>query len=914
MGHNSASASIQLVSLLILSGILSLETIKLGFCNDDHNVRCIDIERKALLKLKQGLMDPSGQLSSWVGEDCCKWSGVGCNNITGRVNRLDLGNRDGYEENAFDGEINPSLLVLKDLEYLDLSIINNFGGVQFPSFIGSLEKLKYLNLSGLDFVGVIPPNLGNLSRLLYLDLGNHIPPNIKVDENLETDLQWLATLSSLKYLNLGGVNLTKATSYWLPTVNMLPSLVELHLQSCSLPMLPLTLPSINFTSLSVLDLSGNEFTTTIPPWLFNLTKLEMLDLSYNSLMTGKLPDSLGYLKSLRYLHLLYNSFQGSIPKSIGNLTSLEEFYLRGNQMSGIIPESLWELSSMVSLDISRNTWEGAITEAHFVKLGGLREVSIGNDPPNISLVFNISSDWIPPFKLRYLEIISCQLGPKFPTWLRNQTELTTVVLHNARISGTIPDWFWQLDLQFDILDVADNQLSGRVPNSLRFNHASTIDLTSNRFEGLLPLWSSNISYLYLRDNQFSGPIPHNIGQVMPNLQYLDISTNSLSGSIPLFLGTLSQLQVILISNNLLSGEIPHFWNNMPSLQMIDLSNNNLSGEIPHFWNNMPLLISIDLSNNSLSGTIPRSLCSLTSLQLLGLSSNNFSGEFPSLKNCTNMNILDLGDNKFSGPILASIGESMPNLHILSLRSNSFTGSIPLKLCGLSALHILDFSHNNLSGNIPHCIGNLSYLKSESTDEVNYGYEGRFELVSKGREFVYDYFSILYLVTSIDLSDNKLSGEIPMGLTSLIKLDTLNLSMNHLTGNIPTNIGNLELIETLDLSMNKLSGKQFQTFIDPSIYEGNPGLSGCPLPTGCQYNEGAPQVLSGDGGEDDDSKREKLQFVIGMVIGFCAGFWGVFGTLAMKRSWRYAYFHFLDKVKDAVLYFVLAIGTYLQKRS
>ncbi|CAB4316650.1 unnamed protein product [Prunus armeniaca] len=87
---------------------------------------------------------------------------------------------------------------------------------------------------------------------------------------------------------------------------------ELHVPSCSLPMLPLTLPSINFTSLLV-DLSDNKFTSTIPPWLFNLTKLENLDLSHNSL-TGKLPDSLGYLKSLRYLNLLINSLEGSILK------------------------------------------------------------------------------------------------------------------------------------------------------------------------------------------------------------------------------------------------------------------------------------------------------------------------------------------------------------------------------------------------------------------------------------------------------------------------------------------------------------------------------------------------------------------------------------------------------------------------
>ncbi|CAL9025117.1 unnamed protein product [Prunus brigantina] len=524
---------------------------------------------------------------------------------------LDLCNRDGYADeatyHAFGGEINPSLL-----------------------------KLKYLNLSSASFGGIIPLNLGNLSRLIYLDLGNDF------GHPIETDLQWLATLSSLKYLNLEGVNLAKTTSYWLPTVNMLPSLVELHLPFCRPPMLPLSKKSRSLGNLALLDLSNNKFTSTIPPWLFNLTELEI------------------------YFDLSYNSLQGSIPKSIGNLTSLEEFDLAWNQMSGIIPESLGELLSLVSLDIYGSTWEGAITEAHFAKLGGLRRVSIENNSLNISLVFNISSDWIPPFKLRSLHIRSCQLGPKFPTWLRNQTELTTVALNNARISNTILDWFLQLDLQLDFLDVSYNQLSGTVPNSLRFSFYSVVDLSSNRYEGPLPLWSSNITMLFLRDNLFSGPIPHNISQVLPNLTHLDISRNFLSGSIP------------------------HFWNNIPSLYIVDMSNN-------------------------ISGTIPRSLGSLTSLRVFFLYSNNFSGEVPFLKNCSDMKILDLGDNKFFGPIPAFIGESMLSLKILRLRSNSFTGSIPLQLCGLSTLHILDFSHNNLSGNIPHCIGNLSGLKFEFTD-------------------------------------------------------------------------------------------------------------------------------------------------------------------------------------------------------
>ncbi|KAK9928962.1 hypothetical protein M0R45_026076 [Rubus argutus] len=173
-------------------------------------------------------------------------------------------------------------------------------------------------------------------------------------------------------------------------------------------------------------------------------------------------------------------------------------------MGGVIPESFGQLSSLVAVDLSENTWEGVVTEAHLVKLRSLEELSIQKVSPNISLVFNISSNWIPPFKLRYLNIISCQLGPKFPTWLRNQTELVTVVLKNARIIDTIPDWFWQLNLLLNELNIAYNEIRGRVPNSLRFRYPANVALSSNLFEDPLPLWSSNITTLYLRDNQFSG--------------------------------------------------------------------------------------------------------------------------------------------------------------------------------------------------------------------------------------------------------------------------------------------------------------------------------------------------------------------------------------------------------------------------
>ncbi|CAL5370258.1 unnamed protein product [Camellia sinensis] len=981
------SGSLQLLFLILF---FYFQAIKLSSSFQSVNGGCIEIEKKALLKFKQGLTDPSGRLSSWVGGNCCTWQGVSCNNRTGNVIKLKLRNPfpDSFDINGtvnnLGGEINPSLLNLKYLSYLDLSM-NNFGGIQIPNFLGSLTNLRYLNLSGAYFGKTIPPNLGNLSSLLYLDLSSYF------DDSNVNDLKWISSLSSLKYLNLGGVDLSKAASSWLQILNMLPSLLELHLPQCVLLNLPPSLPSVNFTSLSVLDLSNNGFNSTIPQWLFNLSSLTQLDLNSNNLqgevsdaftkltslqnldlsqnsflqgqlsrnlgkfcnlqmlelsfnnitgeltefisglsecpssslqtldlgynqLTGNLPNTLGYLKKLQYLILWNNMFQGPIPNSIGNLSSLEELYLSNNQMTGSVPQNLGQLSSLIVLELSENSWEGIVTEAHFANLSNLRELSIYRGSPNISMIFNISSNWIPPFKLTFINIRSCQLGPKFPTWLRNQSELNTLVLNNVGISDTIPDWFWKLGLELDDIEVPYNNLSGRVPNSLRFNEFAHVDLSSNRFEGPLPLWSSNVSALYLRDNLFSGPIPLNIGDVMPQLTDLDISMNSLIGSIPLSIGKLNAMTNLVISSNQLSGEIPDFWNNMPDLYFIEMS------------------------NNSLSGIIPSSMGSLKFLKFLYLSKNNLSGEVqPDLQNCTSMETIDIGDNKISGYIPSWIGESMPSLLILRLRNNSFTGNIPSQICNLSALHILDLSQNKLSGIIPPCFENFNGMKIQLTSER---YEGNLQVVAKGAVIEY-HAPLLYLVNILDLSVNDLFGNIPEELTTLIKLGALNLSMNQLTGRIPEKIGNMVLLETLDLSENKLSGSippsmasltflnhlnlsynnlsgeiptsnQFQTLNDPSIYEGNPALCGLPLTTKC-IDDGGPTPSHNKEVADDEGKFEMLWLSISIGLGYFMGFWGVCSTLIVNRHWRAAYFHFLGKSKDWIIVFVLTRASRLQSK-
>ncbi|KAJ9679437.1 hypothetical protein PVL29_021386 [Vitis rotundifolia] len=866
-----------------------------------NTLLCNQIEKHALLSFKHGLSDPGNRLSSWSAQkDCCAWNVVHCHNITGRVIKLDLKNN-GNSNFSLGGKVSPVLLQLEFLNYLDLSL-NDFGGAPIPSFLGSMQSLRYLNLFRASFGGLIPPQLGNLSNLHSLYLGgvySSYQPQLYVD-----NFGWISHLSSLEYLYMLDVNLHKEV-HWLEFTSMLPSLSELFLYDCKLDNMSPSLRYVNFTSLTVLDLSFNHFNHEIPNWLFNLTtSLLLLDLSYNSLkghipntilelrylnfldlshnqLIGQIPEHLGQLKHLDYLSLEYNSFDGPIPSSLGDLSSLGYLSLYGNRLNGTLPSSLWLLSNLQSLLIGNNSLADKITEVHFNKLSKLREL----DMSSTSLIFKVKSNWVPPFQLEVMLVSSCQMGPNFPTWLQTQTSLQYLDISNSGIVDLAPKWFWKWASHIDLLiDLSDNQISGDLSGVLLNN--SYIDLSSNCFTGELPRLSPQVIVLKMANNSFSGSISPFLCQKLNGksiLRILDMSTNSLSG------------------------ELPHCWTYWQSLSRLNLGNNNLSGEIPDSLGSLFHLNALHLNNNNLSGDIP-----------------------PSLRNCIYLGLLDLGDNKFSGNIPSWMGE-WTTLMVLSLRSNRLIGNIPPQICQLSSLIILDFADNSLSGTIPKCFNNFSLMTTVGTEddafsvfEYNSGAENyeNLMLVMKGKAS--EYKSILKLVRTIDLSSNGLWGSIPPEISNLSRLQSLNLSFNHLVGSIPDKMGSMEALECLDLSRNHLSGEipqsmknltflnhlglsynnfsgripsgtQLQSF-DALSYIGNPELCGAPLTKNCTEDE---ESQGRDAIDENEGGHEIPWFYIGMALGFIVGFWGVCGALFFKKAWRYAYFQFLYDVKDRV---------------
>ncbi|KAF3955016.1 hypothetical protein CMV_019716 [Castanea mollissima] len=127
------------------------------------------------------------------------------------------------------------------------------------------------------------------------------------------------------------------------------------------------------TSLKHLDLSYNNFNSSIPNWLYSFSHLEFLNLAHNNLQ-GTISSAIGNLTSAISIDLSENELGGKLPRSLGNLCNLREITLSSNKWSQEISEILESLSGCLSdrleiLDLSYSQLHGQLTD----ELGGKRK-------------------------------------------------------------------------------------------------------------------------------------------------------------------------------------------------------------------------------------------------------------------------------------------------------------------------------------------------------------------------------------------------------------------------------------------------------------------------------------------------------------------------------------------------------------
>ena len=165
--------------------------------------------------------------------------------------------------------------------------------------------------------------------------------------------------------------------------------------------------------------------------------------------------------------------------------------------------------------------------------------------------------------------------------------------------------------------------------------------------------------------------------------------NGLTGSIPVALGSLTNLQRLHLAGNQLTGSIPVALGSLTNLQWLYLYSNQLTGSIPAALGSLTNLQRLSLGDNQLTGSIPVALGSLTNLQWLYLYSNQLTGSIPAaLGSLTNLQRLSLGDNQLTGSIPVELG-SLTNLQRLGLSNNSgLSGPLPVSFTGLDSLDYL----------------------------------------------------------------------------------------------------------------------------------------------------------------------------------------------------------------------------------
>ena len=235
------------------------------------------------------------------------------------MKRMDFGS------NQLEGTIPPNWANFSKLTNISLSFNKISGSI--PTVDGMWPNLLEFDIEGNNISGTIPEELYQMSKLDTLILANN-----SLQGSLSDSIGNLGLLRGI--FDVSSNFLDGTIPKVLASLSAVTSIyLDDNLFSGELPC------GFAAMSLSVLNISANNFYTTLPEcYLDSTSNIVMLYATYANL-TGPLPEPATMSSKLTTLALSGNPTEGTLPASWANATKLKIMQMNRMELSGTIPVS-----------------------------------------------------------------------------------------------------------------------------------------------------------------------------------------------------------------------------------------------------------------------------------------------------------------------------------------------------------------------------------------------------------------------------------------------------------------------------------------------------------------------------------------------------------------------------------------------
>ncbi|XP_078616534.1 uncharacterized protein LOC144884871 [Branchiostoma floridae x Branchiostoma japonicum] len=378
-----------------------------------------------------------------------------------------------------------------------LNLTHNRSLQTFISEIPQNTNIKHLDLSHCELRTLLPPEVGRLTKLEWLDLSSN---------PLQTLPAEVGQLTNIKHLDLSECQLQTLP----PEVERLAQLEWLNLHSNPLQTLPVGIGQL--AKVKHLDLSYCQL-DILPHEVWRLTQLEWLGLSPNPLQT--LPVEVGQLTNVKYLDLSHCQLR-TLPPDVGRLTQLEWLNLSYSPLQTLPPE-VGQITNVKHLDLSFCQLHklppevGRLTQLEWLDL---RSNPLQTLPAEVGQLINV----------KHLDLSQCKLRT-LPPEVGRLTQLNRLDLRSDPLQ-TLPVEVGQLT-NVKHLDLYYCQLRTLPPEVGRMTQLEWLDLSENLLQTLPAEVGqlTNVKHLCLENCQLRS-LPVEVGH-LSSLVYLAINGNPL---------------------------------------------------------------------------------------------------------------------------------------------------------------------------------------------------------------------------------------------------------------------------------------------------------------------------------------------------------------------------------------------------